>query len=393
MDDWQWIGQIASDHRLEPFIGKRLGETRPTGCEPELKERLASSYRRSQKRWLTTQFAIAKTSKSMSNAGLDHVFLKGASLCLSAYADPAVRVLRDFDILVRPDEVDHANSVLLQSGFLNFPDDRKAGIKPEKYQLPALYHPKMDCVAELHHDLASIPGYDTRPLARYTLDTRQAARLGGHEIPISSPMATFLHLVLHAGPKSLFDCGPLVLSDLTALLHTKLKELTALPEIAEQFDMSRSLALMTGLLTRNGGHSELLREFAISLPSPPPVLLEQAEKLLIVSPSKARKRQMNRELTQSGSGFNRFANLALKAFAPKRMSLARISGLPIDHPTLWTRYPQWLATRAVELLSGLADRKLISESGKDAELSRWMLNQDTNFAASGKADLKLERGK
>ena len=371
--EWNWIAQVARDYRLRPLLhlSQRSG-TGPTFPQP-FSEECAQSFATQQVRWLKFKAGIVRTSRALSDANVRHVFLKGTALGLSIAAEPAVRPMRDLDILIPRDRSVAARDALTGLGFQALPGDLETALD-RGYQQPALIHSASGLVIELHHDLAALASIDTAALAAFVRDSAEHVSLGGHSIPVSAPCATFLHLLLHAGPKSLFDCGPLLLADVTMLIEKRADRLAELYVWAEQFGLLPTLALVLQLLERHGGATGRLGMNHAHLPLVAGDLVDHAEGLLVQPAKAVHQRKMVRE-ARGGAG--RLAGID-KAFAralmPSRTGIAATSGGRIEDRLLWLRYPHWLMKRAWQLLSGLRDRSLAGEVVRDRALADFLLD-------------------
>jgi hypothetical protein len=318
---------------------------------PAFAEACARKFKKQQLKWLISQAGIARTSAALSAAGVRHEFLKGATLCLSAYPRAEIRPLRDLDILVEPAAAIAARHALLELGFESFFGDVEKAIQ-SGYQQPALYLADAKLVVELHHDLAVVQGYESAPLAAYLLDTAKLHVLANVPIPVCSPTGAFLHLVMHAGIKSQFDCGPLLLSDLTVLIDADPAALENLDQVARQFGLSASLALFTQLLERHAGRGLIPVAMSGTISRAPADLLDHVEKLLVHPARELRKRQMARLVVSEPVKLRALLHGLRRALRPSRSGIAAVTGRKDNDDWLWTRYPRWLFHRGAQFLAG-----------------------------------------
>ena len=59
---------------------------------------------------------LAMVARFLTDAGVEALLVKGAALALTVYDDPAVRIMRDIDLLVRPGENDRVIAALVAGG-------------------------------------------------------------------------------------------------------------------------------------------------------------------------------------------------------------------------------------------------------------------------------------
>ncbi len=381
--EWDWIAEVARGYRLRPLLHLRASAGSGPPFPPDFAEECAQAFTKQQIRWLAIQVGILRTSRALSEAGVPHVFLKGAAIALGFATEPAARPMRDLDILVPPEHARTARDVLLAMGFESLPGDLEAALD-RGYQQPALVHAGNRLVVELHHDLAALPSQDTAPLAAFVLDSAQQVPLAGHSVPISAPCATFLHLLLHAGPKSLFDCGPLLLADIACLIETQADRLGDLTDRVAQFELLPTLALVLRLLDRYGADTGGLRIDRTRLPQVSDALVDHAEGLLVQSVEAVHQRKMVRDARGAERRSDALKKVVSRALLPSRTGIVEVSGGRIDDRFLWLRYPHWLVRRAWQLLSGLRDRSLKEEVAKDRGLSAFL------FGEVSPADARIE---
>ena len=160
--EWDWIAQVAREYRLRPLLHLRHRSGTGPSFPPIFSEECAQSFASQQVRWLDMKGGIVRTSRALSDANVPHVFLKGAALRLSVAAEPAVRPMRDLDILIPRDRSVAARGALTGLGFQALPGDLETALD-RGYQQPALIHSASGLVVELHHDLAALTSIDTVP--------------------------------------------------------------------------------------------------------------------------------------------------------------------------------------------------------------------------------------
>lgn len=371
--EWDWIAEVARDHRLRPLLHLRARAGSGPTFPPDFAGECARAFATQQRRWLSNQAGIVRTSRALRDAEVPHVFLKGAAIGLGVATQPAARPMRDLDILVVPKHARAARDALLRLGFESLPGNLEEALG-SGYQQPALIDPANRLVVELHHDLAALPSQDTAPLAAFVLASAEHVPLGGHSVPISAPCATFLHLLLHAGPKSLFDCGPLLLADITSLIEQRGHRLVGLVDKAEQFGLLPTLALVMRLLDRHGAQTGALDIDTTRLPLVSEAIVDHAEALLVQPSEDVHQRKMVRDARGQAGRSVAVKKMLSRALMPSRTGIVAMSGGRIDDPLLWLRYPHWLMSRAGQLLSGLRDRSLTQEVEKDRALAGFLLD-------------------
>jgi len=90
--------------------------------------------------------------------GTPVIVLKGAALCQTLYPDVGLRPMRDIDLLLSKEDVQHAHTFLQKNGFHTY----SAVMPDDHFHLPPLYQDidGVQICVELHHDLfPSCPPY------------------------------------------------------------------------------------------------------------------------------------------------------------------------------------------------------------------------------------------
>ena len=127
--DWDSALAAAARHRVEGFVHTAL---RRTGVEPPARvaECLAQQASGIVHKNLSFAAAALKLSERLSEAGIEHLFVKGVTLNLLAYGTLALKRSCDIDVLVPPEDYEAAFDLLEDTGYRCFhpPGADKAGI-------------------------------------------------------------------------------------------------------------------------------------------------------------------------------------------------------------------------------------------------------------------------
>ena len=92
---------MVRTHRLGPMLHSRLKQTALLQKVPEeIKAVLDKSFHISALRSLMLQRELLQLHKILTSADIPYVVLKGAYLAFHAYPNPAMKPMRDLDILV-----------------------------------------------------------------------------------------------------------------------------------------------------------------------------------------------------------------------------------------------------------------------------------------------------
>lgn len=218
--EWTELDRIAAQHRLQPLLHSlHRGTARlPAGIAVAWQ----AAHRISAMQAMVQRAELAETCALLTREGIPSVALKGAWLSARAYPDPALRPMRDIDLLVPQADIVRAFEALLGAGYGRAGTSElslEEAVRIDKHMDP-LIAPRGTMI-ELHHrlwerdgrlDHASPTSNETEVLARAVRD----------EDGIGYPAAQDLlaHLIVHAVYSHRLDVGPLVLSDVEHLLGT-----------------------------------------------------------------------------------------------------------------------------------------------------------------------------
>ena len=217
-DEWHAIADDARQQRLRPLFHLRsqeLGWTLPA----ELRDEWAKAYARATRRVLAQKVELARVTRWLAAAGIEAQVLKGGAILWRGWFDPAVRPMRDLDLLVAPEAASGAQQLLRSKGFTGAADTVKVNDK----HLPGLVSPETGVAIEIHHRLIDAP---TPELSRRDSLFRAAALAQAQTLSpaeggftVLCDAHTLLHLIVHAVLDHQFNNGPLLLIDIEALIE------------------------------------------------------------------------------------------------------------------------------------------------------------------------------
>jgi hypothetical protein len=112
-DDWNSVFKMLLQHRLAPLLHWRLMHVLKNFSVPDnLRQKLARHYRTATIKSLAWQSELLRLHTIFSTAGIEYAALKGAYLAFHVYPHPALRPMRDLDILVASDDAMRAYNLL-----------------------------------------------------------------------------------------------------------------------------------------------------------------------------------------------------------------------------------------------------------------------------------------
>lgn len=246
-EGWLALDRQVAQHRLRPLLFQR-GSDRQWNVPAEMLEAWQASHQRSAMRALAQQAALARIGKALSAGGVPAAILKGATFVWSDGFDPALRPMRDLDVLIRPSDAQAATALLRAVGFVS-------GTKgpPSGKHLPAMTSGKV--AVELH--LRIFDTYDEQAATRERGFIERAWQRAGPAafagLQALSPTDTLLHLIHHAVCDHQFNNGPLLLTDMLTLVERGPIDWALFWEEAERIDALRACQLALGFGERVSG--------------------------------------------------------------------------------------------------------------------------------------------
>lgn len=193
---------LAELHGLVPLLAHRLGELEGDFLSAGFRQRLHEQRRAQLLFTLSLTAEMFRLLEDFRTAGIDAVVVKGPTLALQAFGDPAVRQYSDLDILVRHRDVLRAATLMSAAGFSpEIPlDAAAAGRVPGQF---LFMRPATHTVVELHTERTL--RYFPRPLPLETLFSRRVCvSLDGREVATLSPEDTLSFICVH-GSKHLWE--------------------------------------------------------------------------------------------------------------------------------------------------------------------------------------------
>jgi hypothetical protein len=195
--DWSLVAALAERHRIPGLLRRGLAEA---GVEPPAAEfaALAARADRIAMSELFLAGEVVRLQGRFEAAGLRPLVVKGVAVAMAAFGQLGLRLNRDIDLLVAPDQVASGAAVLEAAGYKRKEPSAEASsgavaawIRTHKDMV--FVHPSHRTIVELHWRL-----FDNRHL--YAPPTGEPARVALSEraaVWTLPPEPAFLYLCLH----------------------------------------------------------------------------------------------------------------------------------------------------------------------------------------------------
>ena len=381
--DWRHLNHLADLHHLTPILHANRGVHGKAWPVPSaVGEVWRNGYRASALAVMAHEHALRKISRLLNEIGEPFAALKGSWVALNRYDHPALRPMRDIDILVHPERARDVFALFRAHGYELAPFARyqpgEESALPERLMgdgnkhLPPLVCPDTRVCVELHFRLF-LPNAPGRPDSfddpSSLLDRRIYGRIGDAVIPYLSETDCLLHLIVHSVYEHGFDNGPLVLNDIAVLIDRGDIDWQAFWNRARGGRWTRGCALALRLVERFFGSRAFWRPADYEEVTEDVVCAAIA--LLLTDDI------MNgpaRLLAQLSSGMKVGAKLALVArrIAPTPDALFEARGKRIPQRSAWRLYPHWALTHLRRMAAVMASAASRRKLRHEARLATWL---------------------
>jgi hypothetical protein len=378
------ILSMVRQHRLGPLLHWRLAREKAEVPVPEdVREALAASFKRATWRALVLQRELLMIGRALGDAGIPWVALKGAYLAFAVYPHPALRPLRDLDVLVAKDRALSAYQALIDSGYRRpreYRGDPEACITTTKH-LPPLLSASGQVAVELHVRLTNPDCAQTASADEAGVWERLIERnVVGASIPYLSPTDLLLHTIVHALYVHRFNNGPLLLTDVSYLVRGAEIDWPLFWRLADEEGWTRGCLLVLTVAQRYFG--ELPIDALIDLPASASSQLEGIEAHVATCSSLMFSRlDSASEVHLAGALAERpmhrkLSYLLSRAFPP-RVRLASIYPVAADSRAIYLYYVancvRLLTQRAPAILASRKNAEVGKTVGQLTELDRWLV--------------------
>lgn len=252
-----WAETLALVRRVgqEPLFRHFLRTRFPDAPIPEdARADLESQSAYHAFRWAEIHDSVAPAFRALAHAGIQVVLLKGIGLVGEIYDPPAIRPMRDVDILVRPDALAEARRVLESSGFRADPAVDASDFAGH-HHLPPLFHVRTEVCLEVHHrPVRDWEGLRGAPeLEEYWRGLRESATFPGAAFCLD-PTVILVVTSIHLTHGDKIGRRAQLVIDLARIVEAYEERIDwdRVRGFAESRDVARSLAASLGYLRREG---------------------------------------------------------------------------------------------------------------------------------------------
>lgn len=380
--DWEVLLGMARRHRLMPLLHWRL-EHEHTGVRipPAVRDELAGGFRHSTLRVLRMQRELLLIHRILESVDIPHIALKGAYLAFYAYPHPALRPMRDLDILVPREMALRAYRILLEAGFARAGQlqGELEAVLESRNHLPPLVSAAGRVPVDLHSRLSTpCPDREVPDLTDEDLMWERTIRrpIAGTSLSFLCPEDLLLHLVGHAVYHHQLDNGPLVLSDLAYVLEKHDIDWSIFWQGTDKQDQMRGTLLLLTMIESYFGKELVQWPVTASRGSVPQGVAETAATLLVQRDVKSGKDiGLTSEVMSRRSVLGKIRVFLDRAF-PSRREMAVLYSAGENSPRLYLCYiARWhylLTVRLPEYLASRTKNRDAGEARRLVQLNQWL---------------------
>ena len=375
--NWETLCHMAGQHRLGPILHHQCQTLGKDWRIPDgVRSRWANAYRQSAIRALSFKKGMQELAALLESAGVSFAALKGSWLAQHAYPHPALRPMRDIDILVSPSAALLTFDLLAKSGYRRLPHD----VAPVDHvfahhkHLPALICPQSGRTVEVHTRLIEkLPKGELRHTIADT-DALLQRRIWGDsrefKLPYLEPTDTLLHLIVHSACDHQFNNGPLILNDVAVILTRHKIDWIRFWRMADIAGWTRASELILELTRHYHGN--------LSYDDPQPragvgcaEVLESSALLTLLDFDETSTIFFRKEV--SGKFWSREAlDYFWQQAFPSKHQIAHFAKLPLESPWVWAHLPVWAFTRSRQVVFKKIDPDVTADAQRAALVEKWL---------------------
>jgi len=292
--------QLAKAHDIAHFVGYAVDKRRISVADEGIRKAFRQQYFKATRRVIILENEIKNIRDVFENSGIDFILLKGAVI-RKLYSADWMRVSGDIDILVRADELDRAEQVLVKR--LNY-SVTSEGAHHDHVTAPSGFH------VDLHFTLTEREG-QAKPFLEDVWNRCSVVEGKKHEYQMDDEMFYLFHMFHTAIHFQLGGCGMRPVLDTWLLNH----------RIEFDQEKRRILLQQTGLMQFAETMEKLAEEWFSGVDASG---IEDVERYIFTGGLYGGTQRIAAAQAQNSS---RFGYLIKRAFPP--ISTMKIVGYPI----------------------------------------------------------------
>lgn len=368
---WDSLAQTAEDKRLCGLVLRAVGIADARKLVPSAAAARLEVARQWHSFYALKQMAGVKRLIGVLAAGGFHpILLKGFGLAHGIYPDPALRPLRDVNLLLFPEEAARAQDLLAGNDHYRIaPWAGSYGLE-FGHQLPEIQDIEFELTIELHHRLNARNWAQEPMLLDLVRAEPVALPVMGIDVRVPSPRANFLHLLEHATLHHAFENGPLVLADLHFLAARNSLDWDWIEAETARMGLARALSLVATVAWQHGGR--WMPERLVDIAEVGAANLAAARSAMLQQREQSEQNKLLRRLEAESAGATGWRAALARAFSPNPYQLSKIAGCRPDQLRRWLWYPVWLAQKGRRFLAASTNEASLVAARREADMVLWL---------------------
>lgn len=191
---WDHFVELTLHHRVYPYLYPRLAKA-GDAVPPAVLQRLKREYQRNTLQMLQLSGEMGALAEALSERNIRSLFLKGPVLAQELYGDLSLRTSRDLDFLVPMEDLEKAEALLVELGYVKEEDfESVLGDWKWRQHHNTYQHPATRVTAEIHWRLSPAPSKE--PRFDELWERSRVSPLGRH-VRYLGPEDLFMYLAVH----------------------------------------------------------------------------------------------------------------------------------------------------------------------------------------------------
>lgn len=201
--DWEEILKSARWHGVAPLLYNNLKRIQKRRSIPQrVMDELRTAYNATLARNMYIYAELNSILGAFHEKKVEVILLKGAALAKTVYGDIGLRPMGDIDILVKKDDLPHAEKIITGLGYLFYSNGPEAEWFRENYYHLSYIHPEKNIPVEIHWHIIT----KSHPVRTRNIDTdiierwwerANTVEISGNKVLILCPDDLIFHLCLH----------------------------------------------------------------------------------------------------------------------------------------------------------------------------------------------------
>ncbi len=200
--NWEEVLKSASWHGIAPLLYHNLKGIQENQLIPqEVLDHLKKTYYGNMVRNMYLFAELGRILEAFGKKGVVLIVLKGAALAKTVYGNIALRTMADIDLLVKKEDLPHAERIISGLGYI-FSDSGPIESYKKNHHHIRYFHPLNTTVVEIHWHIAMkfhplrIRITDTAIIKRWW-ERAQTVEFSGKKVLVLCPDDLLCHLCLH----------------------------------------------------------------------------------------------------------------------------------------------------------------------------------------------------